>query len=306
MLEFKKICMEDKAIIKKYLKNERQYACEFTFGNNLLWDMEGLLEYVIVEDNLIYRMMYPDKSIYCVPDFHGRAKTFLDRIEADAGDCHRDYCITCLNKDMTEEMKNIYPDKFVYTFDAAHSDYIYLAEKLAALSGKKLHKKKNHWNYFVKNQEFVYEKITEKNAADCRKMKDIWCEKRLLQLPDAPETADERKSVLWESGAIDFALEHFEELGFTGGSIRIGGKIAAFTMGEPVNDRTFVVHFEKAYGEMNGLYTAINKLFVENELLGRYEYVNREEDMGIPGLRQAKLSYYPEFLYEKWVASPVK
>lgn len=305
MLEFKKITIKDGTYLKSYLRNKGQYACEFTFGNNILWNMDGLLEYVIVEEVLIYRMMYPDKNVYCVPDFHGKTKELLDIIEADAESCSKGYCITCLNSHMVEEMKNVYPDKYGFSFDEAHSDYIYLAEKLATLSGKKLHKKKNHWNQFIRNQDFVYERISEENIKDCRKMKNVWCQKRLAELTDNAETSEERKSVIWESKAIDLALEHLDEFGFTGGLIRISGEVAAFTLGEPVNEDTFVVHFEKAFADVNGLYTAINKLFVENELLGKYEYVNREEDMGLPGLRQAKLSYYPEFLYEKWVAVPL-
>ncbi len=206
---------------------------------------------------------------------------------------------------MADTIREIYPGKFRYTCDAAHSDYIYLVQKLATLSGKKLHRKKNHWNHFTKNQEFVYEKISKENIEDCRKMKNEWCKKRLTELSDDKTVSEERKSMLWESEAIDRALTHFDEFDFTGGLIRIDGKVSAFTLGEPVNDTTFVVHFEKAFADVNGLYTAMNKLFVEQELLGKYEYVNREEDMGLPGLRQAKLSYYPELIYEKWVAAPV-
>lgn len=305
MLEFKKITIEDGTYLKLYLRNKGQYACEFTFGNNILWDTDGLLEYAVVEEVLIYRMIYPDKNVYCVPDFYGKTKRLLDILEEDAESCCRNYCITCLNSRMVEEMKEIYPDKYEFSFDEAHSDYIYLTEKLATLSGKKLHKKKNHWNQFIRNQDFVYEKISEENIEDCRKMKNAWCQKRLAELSDDEETSEERKSVIWESKAVDLALEHFDEFGFTGGLIRISGEAVAFTLGEPVNEDTFVVHFEKAFAHVNGLYTAINKLFVENELLGKYQYVNREEDMGLPGLRQAKLSYYPEFLYEKWMAVPV-
>ncbi len=305
MLEFKKITIEDKTHIKKYLRNKEQFACEFTFGNNILWDVDGLMEYAVVEDVLLYRMMETDKNIYCMPDFGKKAKELLDLIEDDAQRCGRKYCITCLSENMADTIRKIYPGKFRYTCDAAHSDYIYLVQKLATLSGKKLHRKKNHWNHFTKNQEFVYEKISKENIEDCRKMKNEWCKKRLTELSDDKTASEERKSMLWEAETIDLALTHFDEFDFTGGLIRIDGKVSAFTLGEPVNDTTFVVHFEKAFADVNGLYTAMNKLFVEQELLGKYEYVNREEDMGLPGLRQAKMSYYPELIYEKWVAAPV-
>ena len=95
------------------------------------------------------------------------------------------------------------------------------------------------------------------------------------------------------------SLRLFEELGLTGGVLRVDGEIVAFTIGEAVNDDTFVVHIEKAYSEVEGSYTMINQQFVEHELLGKYRYVNREDDVGLEGLRKAKLSYKPVFLVEK-------
>ena len=306
MLEFKKITINDGALLKPYLKSEKQYACEFAFGNNVLWNVDGLLEYVITDGMLIYRLMYPDKNVYCIPDFRGNVKQILDIIEADARDCNRPYCMTYLSNEMVEEIKNIYPDRFEFNFDDAHSDYIYSVEKLSSLSGKKLHKKKNHWNFFFKNYDYIYETISTENVEDCRKMKEKWFEMRFAAMESEGDSPEERNSLLWESKTIDTALNHFEEFEFTGGLIRVKGEVLAFTLGEPVNDETFVVHFEKAYADINGLYTTINQQFVEHELLGKYKYVNREEDMGLTGLRKAKMSYYPEFLYEKWVAVPVK
>lgn len=305
MLEFKNITIEDKVLLKPYLNNAGQYACEFTFGNNILWNADGLLQYVIKDELLIYRMLYEDKTVYCVPDFHGKVKQMLGLIESDAKIFDKPYCITCLNGVMAEQIKEVYPDKFTFSFDDAHSDYIYSVEKLAALSGKKLHKKKNHWNNFRKNYEYVYETMNADNARDCRTMKERWFKERLAVMERDGVSKDETDSLLWEKQTIDTALDKFEVFDFTGGIIRVEGEVLAFTLGEPVNDETFVVHFEKAFSDVNGLYTTINQQFVEHELLGKYRYVNREEDMGIPGLRKAKQSYYPEFLYEKWVAVPL-
>lgn len=305
MLEFKNITIEDKALLAPYLKNAEQYACEFTFGNNVLWDVDKLLQYAVVDDLLIYRMQYDAQTVYCIPDFHGKICRTLELIQTDAKICDKPYCITCLNSVMAEQIKQIYPGSFTFSFDDAHSDYIYSVDKLAALSGKKLHKKKNHWNYFKKNYEYVYESMNAGNAKECRSMKEKWFKERFLSMESDGASKEERQSLLWENKTIDTALDNFEAFEFTGGVIRVDKEILAFTLGEPVNDETFVVHFEKAFASVNGLYTTINQQFVEHELLGKYCYVNREEDMGLPGLRKAKLSYYPEFLYEKWVAVPV-
>ena len=101
------------------------------------------------------------------------------------------------------------------------------------------------------------------------------------------------------------ALRLFEELGFKGGLLRAGGKVIAFSIGEPVCDDTMVVHIEKAYAQVQGAYPMINQQFLLHEAQG-YPYVNREDDAGQEGLRQAKLSYHPAFMVEKGMVSFVK
>ena len=103
-----------------------------------------------------------------------------------------------------------------------------------------------------------------------------------------------------ESRLVVYAIRHREQLGFVGGAIRAAGKIIAITLGEPLTKDTFVVHFEKAYADIQGAYPIINREFVKHEM-AEYQYVNREEDMGEEGLRKAKLSYRPEILLEKGI-----
>ena len=95
------------------------------------------------------------------------------------------------------------------------------------------------------------------------------------------------------------ALRLYEELHLTGGLLRVGGEVAAFTLGTPANEDTFVVHVEKARNDIDAAYTMINQQFVIHEIVDKYKYVNREDDVGMEGLRRAKLSYQPEFLVEK-------
>ena len=101
-----------------------------------------------------------------------------------------------------------------------------------------------------------------------------------------------------ERRALTYALHHFEELDLTGAVISVDGKIAAFTFGAPISHNTFGVHYEKADINIDGIYSAINQEFASH-LPEQYIYLNREEDLGIPGLRQAKLSYHPVLLLEK-------
>ena len=102
-----------------------------------------------------------------------------------------------------------------------------------------------------------------------------------------------------ENYAIALALRHYDEMGFVGGLLRVGGKVIALTLGEPLNRRVFVTHFEKADTDYEGAYTMINRQFAVHRLAD-YEYINREEDMGLESLRKAKLSYHPDILLKKY------
>lgn len=292
MSEFKKIALEDGVLLRKYLVNDNNLSCEFSFGNNVLWNPGGKLEYQIVEEVLVYRMIFEEEIVYCTPDFKGKVSRIVHFIEADAASIGKKYSISCLNVKMMGELKDAFPEQYVFTTNRNQSDYIYLVDKLAELKGGKYHKKKNHVNKFRKNYEFSYEEIGEDNIEECRAMKNLWMLKR--------ETMDESLQV--ETKAIDMALDHYKEFGFTGGLIRVEGKVKAFTMGERLSSDTFVTHFEKAMDDMDGLYAIINQQFAQNTLQGNYVYVNREDDMGLEGLRQAKLSYYPEYVYDKYAA----
>lgn len=292
MSEFKKISIKDGDILRKYLMNGNNLSCEFSFGNNVLWDPDGKLEYRIMEDVLIYRMIFEEETVYCIPDFRGQVQKVMEFVERDAGQFGKEYVISCLNEKMTEEIKAVYGRKYVFKTNRDQSDYIYLVDNLAELKGGKYHKKKNHLNNFMKNNEFTYEEINESNIGECRAMKNLWMERR----------EEVNKNLQIESGAIDAALDHFKEFGFIGGLIRVDGEVKAFTLGERQSADTFVTHFEKAMDDINGLYTIINQQFAQNALQGTYTYVNREDDMGLEGLRQAKLSYYPEVVHDKYTA----
>lgn len=171
-----------------------------------------------------------------------------------------------------------------------HFDYLYVREALVDLSGNKYHSKKNHLNAFRKNHEFEYRPLTQELLPLCKDMASAWC--TLRRCEDDLSLTEE-----WE--AVNEALEHFGKLHLTGGVILIDAKVEAFSIGERLNDDTAVIHVEKANPEIRGLYAAINQQCCE-KAWGDVKYVNREQDLGEEGLRQAKLSYHPERLVEKF------
>ncbi len=184
--------------------------------------------------------------------------------------------------------------RFRAAFDRDNSDYVYLAEELAELPGRRLHRKKNHFNKFAKNFSFEYKPLGPELIRRVLDMQETWC--RLRECQEDPGLASEDR-------AIFTALTHYEHLDYAGGVILIEGQVEAFSLGEPLSPDTAVIHIEKGNPAFDGIYAAINKLFVA-QAWGQMTYINREQDLGLSGLRQAKESYQPHHLVNKYVVSP--
>lgn len=180
--------------------------------------------------------------------------------------------------------------------DRDGADYVYLAENLATLPGQKYHKKKNRLAKYLReiNEDWSYAPLTGEYADQCAAIAEGWCEERC---------SIERPSTYLETRAAVEAVRLRAELGLSGGVILSGGRVVAWCLGEPLSGDTFVMHFEKGLPGVDGPAQLINKEFCANGLSG-YKYVNREQDLGNPGLRQAKESYHPEYLAAKFKVRP--
>ncbi len=231
---------------------------------------------------------------YTFPLGKGDVAKALAEIEKDAKECGERLQFAFVTEEQKEVLENAMPARFCYSSDAGDSDYIYLRSELASLSGKAFHKKKNHFSKFVRTYpDYKYYEIGACNIYDAQKVADAWYYEHLQ---------DEDASQLAEYKAIKEALENFEELGLIGGIIYVNDSPCAMTIASEINENTVDVHFEKAVGEyaLNGGYAAINKLF--SEKLDGVTWLNREEDIGIEGLRKAKLSYRPKIMLKKYSA----
>ena len=231
---------------------------------------------------------------YTFPLGKGDVAKALAEIEKDAKECGERLQFAFVTEEQKEVLENAMPARFCYSSDAGDSDYIYLRSELASLSGKAFHKKKNHFSKFVRTYpDYKYYEIGACNIYDAQKVADAWYYEHLQ---------DEDASQLAEYKAIKEALENFEELGLIGGIIYVNDSPCAMTIASKINENTVDVHFEKAVGEyaLNGGYAAINKLL--SEKLDGVTWLNREEDIGIEGLRKAKLSYRPKIMLKKYSA----
>lgn len=293
MLEFKKPEITDKQWVNDCLVHANSMNCEYTFGNLFIWSSAYSTEICRYKDFLICRWGKDDDINYSLPlgegDFTDAVSAIIEYAKSN-GETPVIYGIT---EGYLGLMQEAFTGKFTYKYDEGNNDYIYLTEKMASLSGKKYHGKRNHITNFKKNNpDWSFEKISKDNIDECLALHSKWIENK--------DPDDEDYS--WEFEAVKKAFEYFDELDMVGGLIRVNGEVIAYTLGEPqMNGHCFVSHFEKAPADMIGAYPIINQEFTKNCLM-QYEYVNREEDLGIEGLRKAKQSYHPEIWLEKCTA----
>ena len=228
-----------------------------------------------------------------MPVGDGDLKKILNTLIEDANQEDEPLCLLGLSEEACSELEELMPGKFQFTTDRDYADYLYLRTDLATLSGKKFQSKRNHVNKFKRTYNYEYTAITPDRIQECIDLEAEWCKANDCDQHEG--TGNERRALL-------YALHNFDELGLTGGILHVDGKIAAFTFGMPINQETFGVHVEKANTQIDGAYAMINYEF-SNHLPEQYIYVNREEDLGIEGLRKAKLSYQPTIVLAKYMAT---
>lgn len=287
---FHEITLQDKAWMDRKFAEDDRNACEYSFANNFMWRNVYQVRVAELHGCLVVRFIDGEIHCFSFPVGNGDKKAAVEELLAI---CHEEgiqLLIAPASEQDRAQMLEWFPGRFLIEGDRNDYDYIYTREKLATLAGKKLHGKRNHIARFKDSGDWSYEPMTAENVEECRTMTYTWIHMREEKWN---EEMNQEISVLHE------AFDHMQELGLVGGVLRRGGQIVAFSIGERLNSETFVVHFEKAYPDLQGAYPMINQQFVLHECEG-YAYVNREEDTGDPGLRKAKLSYYPDILLPKY------
>ena len=232
----------------------------------------------------------PDDPKYLFPDGPGPIEPYIEALYKDACARGTRLAFWVLLDEHREQLERAYPGKITVIADRDAYDYVYLADSLITLRGKKLSSKRNHLNRFLNTfRDYTYEPITRHNIREVLEMNQQWCEENY---------GYQTESLTSEENAVDQVLHNVFELDVTGGLLRVGAKVVAYTLGEPLNDNTYLMHIEKALNAYPGAYQAINQMFAEANTQG-YTYINREDDAGDEGLRQAKLSYDPVHLVAK-------
>lgn len=293
MTDFKPITITDKELITSYILPSSVRDCDFSFANLCSWQFLTESSYAIIRQHLVIRFTTSEGGYeYFMPCGQGSLLPVLEELEEQARLNGEPLCLRGVLPELREKLEAYYPTLFEYSSDRNYFDYLYKRTDLAELKGKNYQPKRNHVNKFKKEYQFTYEPLTLDNIPECLQFEAEWCMRHGYI---------ENENIRNERRALTFAFHHYKELGLNGVAIRIDGKIIAFTFGAPINHDTFGVHYEKADIHIDGSYSAINQYFAAS-LPEHYLYLNREEDLGIPGLRQAKLSYHPALLLEKAIA----
>ena len=294
MLPFRPVTIDDRETLQFFFNKVAFGNCDFSFSNIFSWKHAYDTTFA-VEDDFLYIHFQPENELpgYLFPVGEGDLKAAVERIRRDADKRATAFQLYAVTQKMFDLLEAALPGQFLYEKGRDWSEYIYASEDLIRLRGKKYQAKRNHINKFKRTYEWKYLPITREIIPDCLALYDRWCAEN--------RGCNGEQSLNEERIATQNAFHHFEKLGLIGGALRINGEILAYSYGQPLTKNVFGVHAEKCLYEIDGGFAMINREFAEHNCAD-YTYINREEDLGIESLRQAKMSYHPAILLEKgWV-----
>lgn len=289
-IHFREVSIEDRCLWNSYLSLSGIRFCDFSFLNICAWKFYYQTELAEWKGYLLIRHYFDDNFHYFFPIGDGNIAEVLNDLKNFAFENHHSFLMDCLTINQLEEIKTISIHPFSFSLDRNFSDYLYLREDWIALKGKRLQSKRNHLKRFLQNYEYEYKPYTDAYLNDCISLTEQW----MKENPDL-----NWDSMNNELQVIQFALNHLKQLGGCGGTLWVDGQLVAFSLGSSINEDTFVVHIEKANTSYEGIYVAMGNIFAQN-LPCNYTFLNREDDMGLKGLRQSKLSYSPHKLLAKF------
>ena len=293
MIPFKDVTLADRDTITSFTMKSDRRNCDLSFSNLCSWRFLYDTQFAVVDNFLVFKFWAGEQLAYMMPVGTGDLRAVLWELIEDARKENQHFCMLGVCSNMRADLEAILPEQFTFTEDRDYADYIYLRSDLSTLKGKKFQAKRNHINRFRNTYpDYEYTPITPDRIQECLDLEAEWC--KVNNCDQQEGTGNERRALI-------YALHNFETLGLTGGILHVNGKIVAFTFGMPINHETFGVHVEKADTSIEGAYAMINYEFA-NRIPEQYIYINREEDLGIEGLRKAKLSYQPATILEKYMA----
>lgn len=294
MFEFREIGIDDRVIFHKYLRENNYKSSEMTFTNFFMWRNYYKFRFLEYKNFLCIISKQDNTEPFAFIPIGSPGKEGFEEVVLLLYEYFRENNWKLIFKRVEEEKLHYFTEALSLpvetVFDRDSSDYVYSSEDLISLKGKKFHGKRNHINSFKLQYEYEYVELKKELVSECIRINKEWCEQR---------SSDSHKEFFYETEANIELLNNFEILGCKGALVKIDGRFEGFTVGERLNEDTAVIHIEKANGDIRGIYTFINQQFCENAWKD-LAYINREQDLGIEGLRKAKLSYNPVKMTNKY------
>jgi len=292
-MDFQPLKLEHKPIFDRMFSRAQSDNSWFTFVNLFIWQDAYHPEWAL-EDDCLFITLSRHGIFYAFPPFIPSEQDFpaaVNKLVNYFDFRGLPFLLKGLSAPLAELLTAHQAGRFTATPRRDRYDYVYLTTDLAELNGRKYHSKRNHiTNFSALNPDWRYGKLTPSRIPECLEIATLWCAHRECAIyPD----------LALEYQAIQLAFANYEALGLQGGVILVNNKVQAFTFGEKLNKEMTVIHIEKANPRIDGLYAIINKEFCLNAWQD-VTYINREEDLGIHGLRKAKESYFPVKLIEKY------
>lgn len=294
MLNFITPQLNDRQWVQDIVAGTQERGSDLAFGNLYLLRNKYDTKICRHEDFLIRKYNGLWRVGFTFPVGTGKVEDALHELEKYTAEKQEPMNFCMLTEAQKGLLEEIYPNRFTFSCNDGDTDYVYLSQDLANLAGRSYHKKKNHVLKFMRTYENVeLRTITEENKEDAWTVEERWHHAHQEQ---ANYSQMSERNAIWE------ALQNMEALGLMGAILYVEGQPAGMTIASHINRDTCDIHFEKVNDEyaVSGGYSVINQLYAGQ--LTDYEWINREEDIGIEGLRKAKLSYHPKLFIKKYSA----
>lgn len=292
MLNFQTITPEKRELIHQNLYLARGHGSEYSFANLFFW---GDQKFAVLENEPVFLSRFGTWYSYLLPQGTD-LRMAISALRQDAHERNIPFRLFGLTAREVEQVGLLFPEEFSFRPMRDSFDYVYEIDRLAELHGKKLQAKRNHCNRFeAAFPDYEVLTLTPELLPRCRSMAQQWYL--------AHESAHPETNFDGEKRALASAFDYFTELHMEGIALQTGEELVAFSMGNRIREDTFDVNFEKAIPEINGAYPMVNREFARRirEKYPAVRFLNREDDMGLEGLRRAKESYFPDVLLEKFV-----
>ncbi|RUR37109.1 DUF2156 domain-containing protein [Clostridium perfringens] len=295
---FKKITLKDKYLYYKYIDKNKFLSCEYSFATLFMWKEFNNIEYDILNDIFIIKKYDNNNGDFFMEPLGDIEDSdlinLINHLELIRKEEERKWLFGDVSIGFLNRLKGIYKEDLIFEEEINNFDYVYDFNDLINLSGRKFKKKRNKYNQFIKNYnyktEFFKSFLDNKEKKECLEFLDKWY----------LENKQEEDEFLAEINGTRNLINYLGKLDLDLMKLYVDNKLIGISIGEKFNDSTYIVHVEKCLKEFNGAYAFINNSLLKNSFLD-LKYVNREEDLGVLGLRKSKMSYNPKFLERKYL-----